>query len=156
MTANNSPNSTTLEPTAQAQEVDGCKTALSADLQQLGAGKSAPAGTPANLMRTAARAISFSLSSQVGKLLIRLAAMVVMARLIRPADYGLFSLAFAVAVFGLIFKEGFGVALVQRKELSDADRDSLFWFTARLAVVSSLLTALAAPVAAIIYKNNDL
>ena len=58
------------------------------------------------------------------------AVFVILSHLLAPEDFGLSALAgAAVAFFAVVVPTGFGEALVQRKTLSDAHKDSAFWLS---------------------------
>jgi PST family polysaccharide transporter len=76
----------------------------------------------------------------------------VLARLLSPADFGIMAIALVVVGVVEIFAQiGIGPALVQRKELSDADVVTAFWTSAALGVVSFGILWTAAPAVGALY-----
>lgn len=71
---------------------------------------------------------------------------IVVARLISPADYGLLGMALMYVGFVEFLNElGLGAAIVQFKEISAEDLDSIFWFGLGTSTSLYLLTLAAAP-----------
>ena len=72
-----------------------------------------------------------------------------MARLLGPAEFGLYSIASAIIFIGGTFADqGFSVALVQRHEVTERDFHSVFWLSLLLAGMLALLTvAVSGPLA---------
>jgi teichuronic acid exporter len=84
----------------------------------------------------------------------QLGAGIVIARILLPTDYAIAGLAGAVAgIFSIFTAHGFGLALVQRENLSDKTIHSVFWFLSMLGVGLGLITALLAPISAKIYNQ---
>lgn len=76
---------------------------------------------------------------------------VALARLLLPEEFGLAMMAVVVSTLALIFSDmALGAALIQRKELTQGDRSTVFWLS---VIVGSVFTAacalLAGPLAAL-------
>lgn len=81
----------------------------------------------------------------------------ILARLLTPKDYGLFAMSLAVISFLELFQEfGFGVAIIQRQNISRQQLNTMFWivFTASLAIV--VVAFLGAGLAATFYREPQL
>ena len=100
--------------------------------------------------------LSWVVGSQVGLQLTRVIAAIAIARLLTPEEYGLAALALVFASLVLVFSDlALGAALIQRKTLSEVDRDTAFWVTAGSGVVFAALgVALSGPLAAL-YGDPD-
>ena len=107
-----------------------------------------PAGS-GDMRQRVARGLAWTGASQVMLQLIRTGAAIFVARLLTPSEYGLAMLALVFSSLVLVFSDlALGAALVQRKKLSDNDRNTAFWITVGAGVVFTLLgVALAGPVA---------
>src|SRR6266540_2793283 len=90
-------------------------------------------------------------ASQVGGQLTRAAVAIVIARLLTPEEYGLAALAIVFSSLVLVFSDlALGAALIQRKTLSDLDRNTAFWVTVASGIVFSVIGVLVSgPVAAL-------
>jgi O-antigen/teichoic acid export membrane protein len=87
------------------------------------------------------------LGGALGKV-VSLASTLVMARLLSPADYGLMAMAMTLVGFVGFFNEvGIGAAIVQKKELGQAEVNGCFAFSILASIVLFAATALlsAAP-----------
>ncbi len=104
---------------------------------------------PESLRARVARGLAWKGLSQVLVQLTRIGAGIVLARLLTPAEYGLAAMAVAFAGLSLVFADfGLGAGLVQRRELSEADRSTVFWTSAGVgASFALLLLALSGPIA---------
>jgi O-antigen/teichoic acid export membrane protein len=94
--------------------------------------------------------------SQVGLQVTRALAAIVIARLLTPEEYGLAALALVFASLVMVFSDlALGAALIQRKELSEVDRDTAFWVTLGSGFFFAILGyALAGPLASL-YGDAD-
>ncbi len=98
-----------------------------------------------------------SLGAQTAKLVLQVGATAVLARLLAPADYGLFGMAAVVTGFlGLFNDMGLSVATIQREGITHRDVSALFWLNAALGLVIALLALALAPAAAWFYGEPRL
>ena len=76
---------------------------------------------------------------------------VALARLLLPEEFGLAMMAVVVSTLALIFSDmALGAALIQRKELTQADRSTVFWLSVIVGTVFTTACALlAGPLAAL-------
>lgn len=95
-------------------------------------------------------------ASQIGLQLARAVAAIAIARMLTPEEYGLAALALVFASLVLVFSDlALGAALVQRKTLTDMDRNTVFWVTVGTGVTFAILgVALSGPLAAL-YGDAD-
>lgn len=90
--------------------------------------------------------VRWTAGGSIFRVLLALAQLAVLARLLRPEDYGL--MAMVTLVLGLVaqFADlGFGQAYVQRQEVDDHERSSLFWANVFMGCVLTLLLFWASP-----------
>jgi len=107
-----------------------------------------------SLSRVAASAIKWGGVSQIGRQLLQVVTLVVLARLLSPADFGLVSMAAVFVGFIAIFKDlGVAAAIVQRKELTQRLLSTVFWATLALGFLSALTMVLIAPLVGDLYKQ---
>ncbi|NLL28826.1 MAG: lipopolysaccharide biosynthesis protein [Bacteroidales bacterium] len=82
---------------------------------------------------------------------------IVLANILFPDEFGLIAIPMAISVFLTIFTDsGFTVALVQRKEVSDSDFNTVFTFNLLLSVSLYVLLFLMAPFLGKIYHDARL
>ena len=92
--------------------------------------------------------LRWSFTSTGVSTLIQIAHMVIMARLLAPADFGLVALATAFLLFGTYFAQlGVGQALMQRLTLSEREIRTAFTTSALLGLLMAATFYLAAPFA---------
>jgi O-antigen/teichoic acid export membrane protein len=98
-----------------------------------------------------ARGLGWVGAAQVVLQITRTIGAIFIARLLAPEEYGLAMLALVFASLVLVFSDlAFGAALVQRKRITDADRNTAFWITIGSGALFTVLgVALAHPVAAL-------
>src|SRR5256885_15536097 len=78
----------------------------------------------------------------------RIAVAVVLARLLTRADYGLAGMAFVFSGLATIFSDlALGGALVQRREITEEDRSTVFWaaLAVSIAVAGGFLLSFPLP-----------
>lgn len=90
----------------------------------------------------------FTLGAQGLKILLQLLSVVTLSRLLTPHDYGLIAIVLVIIGIGEIFRDfGLTSASVQAPELSDGQRDNLFWINTGIGVVlGTVMFFLAWPV----------
>jgi teichuronic acid exporter len=87
----------------------------------------------------------------------QLGAGIVVARLLLPTDFAIAGLAGAVAgIFSILAAHGFGLALVQAKELSDTTIHTVFWLLTFIGIFLGGTTALISPFIAKLYNLQTL
>lgn len=78
----------------------------------------------------------------------------VLARLLVPSDFGLAGMASIVTMLGgMISEMGFGVAIVQKRTLTDDDTSTAFWTSTLLGAAITLITLAIAPLAAAAFNS---
>jgi O-antigen/teichoic acid export membrane protein len=83
--------------------------------------------------------VAWKAGSAVTLQLSRAITSIILARLLLPSQYGLASMALVASSLVFVFADvGLGAALVQRREVTEADRSTVFWIS---VFVGSLLTA---------------
>lgn len=98
-----------------------------------------------DLRRSTTRGALVSVAGQGATLVLRTGAMIIMARLLTPKDFGLVGMAAAATgLLNLIKDAGLGVAMVQRDVITDKQASALFWINVALGVaLAAVCTALA-------------
>ena len=93
--------------------------------------------------------IAWKAASQITLQLTRIMVALVLARLLTPHDWGLAAMVLVFSGFIVVFTDNaLGTALIQRRELKDGDRSTVFWFSAGIGVLLALVgIALAGPLA---------
>lgn len=80
-----------------------------------------------------------------------------LARLLDPQVYGLVALAWVYVAFIQIFvTQGFGMAIIQRKDLEEEHLDSAFWIAVSTALLFCLLSVLLATQIAHLFKESHI
>jgi O-antigen/teichoic acid export membrane protein len=70
----------------------------------------------------------------------------ILARLLTPQDFGTVGLlAIFIGLAGVFIDSGFSFALIQRKEISDIDLSSVFFFNISISLLAAALLCLSAP-----------
>ena len=114
-----------------------------------------PIATGEGLRRSAVRGVGASVAGQAANFSVMLVSVVVLARLLTPADFGTMTM---VTTFSLLFRSfgmnGFTEFILQREELTHSLASNLFWVC--LAIGASLTLAFAAsgPLLARFYHNS--
>lgn len=97
-------------------------------------------GTTPGLGRRAARGAAVTATGQLGRILVQLVSVVILARLLSPNDYGLFAMVMSIAGIAEVFRDfGLSQAMIQAKHVSRAQRDSLFWINTGIGLTLTLL-----------------
>ncbi len=110
-----------------------------------------------SLRTSAVRGTAASLLSQVVSMVLRLAVIVVFARLLQPADFGLMAMVtstFAVLEFFTDF--GLSTATIQRVSVTQEQLSALFWINLLVGIVLAAIVLAAAWPLAAFYKDPRL
>jgi O-antigen/teichoic acid export membrane protein len=105
---------------------------------------------PGSMQSRILRGLAWKAVSQGFRQLSRLAVAIILARLLTPHDYGLAAMVLVFSSLVLIFSDlALGAALVQRRELSELDRSTVFWTSTGIGVAFAAGgVALSGPIAA--------
>lgn len=100
--------------------------------------------------------VAWKAASQITVQLTRIAVALVLARMLTPEDWGLAAMVLVFSGFVVVFTDNaLGTALIQRRDLQDGDRSTVFWFSAGIGVVLAIVgVALAGPLATF-YGESD-
>lgn len=114
---------------------------LSGDTDATGLTESAVA----DLKGKAVRSGFARVCGQAAAFVLRLAALIVLARLLTPRDYGIVGMATVVTgVFGLFKDAGLSMVTIQRLTMTEQELSTLFWINVAVgAVLGTMLAALA-------------
>ncbi len=78
-----------------------------------------------------------------------------LARLLTPADFGLVGMVVVVSGFLAVFSEiGLSAALIQREQIEERHRSSVFWANLALGTALGLALFAAAPALATFYRES--
>ncbi|RJK97881.1 lipopolysaccharide biosynthesis protein [Vallicoccus soli] len=115
-------------------------------------GPGTPVGGGAPLRQQAAKGVAWTTLMAVGSRAMTAVVFVVLARLLTPAEIGLVALALVfISLTSMFVDQGFGSALVQRRELDDEHLDTAFWTTLGSGVLlAGALCGLAYPISSLV------
>jgi O-antigen/teichoic acid export membrane protein len=97
------------------------------------------------------------LSGQALNLFVRVASLVILARLLDPRDFGLVAMVTAITGVLNLFRDfGLSTATVQRSHITDEQVSALFWINVLIGIALTLLTVAAATWIAKFYQEPRL
>jgi PST family polysaccharide transporter len=106
---------------------------------------------------SAARGASIVLIGQIGKLALQLLALVILARLLTPEDFGLVAMMAVVVAIADVFRDfGMSAAALQARQLSSQQASNLFWVNAVLGLIAAAGVAASAPLLVAIFSEPRL
>lgn len=112
---------------------------------------------PGHLWQAFAHSVRDNVIAELAVQALRLGAMVVLARALRPQDFGLFRVLLVVAVMATLFSEaGIPDALIQRKDLTAAHESTAWWISVALAVFTAAILYLGSPLIAALMAMPEL
>lgn len=110
-----------------------------------------------NLKQNFFKGIAYTALAKYSGILISIIIGAVLARLLSPAEFGVVALVTVfISFFNILSDMGIGPAIVQNKELTEKDVQSIFLFSISLGVVLSLLFFLSSTIIAYFYNNTEL
>lgn len=105
-----------------------------------------------SIARRSIMGTAVTLGAQAIKIAAQFATIVLLARLLSPAEFGLFAIVAAIMTIFELFKDlGLSSATVQRADITDRQVSALFWMNGALGTGIAILLALSAPLLGWIY-----
>ncbi|MEG1642551.1 MAG: lipopolysaccharide biosynthesis protein [Bacteroidales bacterium] len=102
-----------------------------------------------NLKNKTEKALIWSFVDKFGQQILYFISGVILANLLMPSDYGKVGLlALFTAMSNILIDSGFGSALIRKREASDADYSTIFYFNILLSVLFYLILFFCAPLLA--------
>ncbi|MDP4195855.1 MAG: MOP flippase family protein [Bacteroidota bacterium] len=110
-----------------------------------------------NLKALTIKGVVWNTIGRVSNQVLQFIISVILMRLLSPKDYGLIAMAMAFIGFASIFSEfGFSAALIQKQNITDQHKTSIFWFNIISGCVLTGIFVALAPLIATFYNNNEL
>jgi O-antigen/teichoic acid export membrane protein len=96
-------------------------------------------------------------TAQLIRIAVQIVSVIALSRLLLPEDFGLVAAVTPVIAFVSMFQDlGYGLAIVQRKEISQEQISSVFWTTAALGALCAAATIAASPAVAWFFHDPRL
>ena len=110
-----------------------------------------------HVKRMALRGGLAKLFGQGGNFVLRLSFMAIVARLLKPEDFGLVAMVTVVtAIFDIFASAGLSAATIQRSTISKEQISTLFWINIFVGLMLSILCVLIAPAIVAFYREPRL
>ena len=113
-----------------------------------------PVATGRELRRSAIRGALATVTGSAGQFVIGIGTVVILARLLTPADFGIVTM---VTTFSLLLRSfglnGFTELIMQREEVTDSLASNLFWINLCIGAVLTLVFASSGPLLAHLFHN---
>jgi len=92
---------------------------------------------------------TISIVGQFVRIVTQAGSIVVLARILTPVDFGLLAMTYPIVLFATALQEaGLGMAVLQRKTISDTELSTVFWISAAFGSgLAVLLVLVSGPVA---------
>jgi len=98
-----------------------------------------------------------TVAAQTIRFALYLLSIIILARLLTPADFGLVAMVGALASFLRLFRDGgLSTATVQRENITQAQVSNLFWINTGLGAIAALILACLAPAVGWFYGDSRL
>ena len=95
--------------------------------------------------------------AQLAKVIVQFGSVIVLSRLLSPADFGLLAMVAPVYGLALIFQDmGLGHATVQSAQVTPAQSTALFWVNIAASLCLAVPITLAAPAVGLFSVTNEL
>jgi O-antigen/teichoic acid export membrane protein len=116
-----------------------------------------PAAKPVGLGVAAARGTGITLAMQGVRFGLQFISLVVLARLLTPADFGIVAMVTAVVGVADILRDfGLSSAAIQAKTLNNAERSNLFWVNVGIGAAGAAVIMLCTPLIGRLYGQHHL
>lgn len=95
--------------------------------------------------------------SQLFKIIIQLLNLIYLAKIIPPSEYGLMAMTAVVVNLGTLLRDlGTSAALIQRKELNEKLKNTIFWINLIMGIAIAIAICLLSPVLSAVYNQPEL
>ena len=112
-------------------------------------------GPIGNLKHSAVRGAFVTSLAQIAKVIVQFGSVIVMARLLSPADFGLLAMVAPIYGLALIFQDlGLGHATVQSTQVTPAESNALFWLNVAAGVTLAVPLLAIAPLVGWFYGDE--
>ena len=109
------------------------------------------------LRRQTFSAVRWTTLDSAGKALLRVASIAVLARILAPEDYGLMAIVSVILGLASMFADlGMNSAYVQRKDVTQEQRSSLYWLNVAMSACLAVLLVAISPLVATFYGDPRL
>ena len=110
-----------------------------------------------NLKQKSIDAIIWNLIEKYGIQVVGLIIGVILARLLTPEDYGLIGMIAVFFALAMVFvNSGFGAAYIQKKDATETDASTIFYFNIFVSILLYIILWLSAPLIAKFYDQDQL
>jgi polysaccharide transporter, PST family len=111
----------------------------------------------AGLGKSASRGAAVILGGQGVRMVVQFSGIIIMARLLSPADYGVLAMVTAIIGVAEIFRDfGLSSAAIQAKSLSRGQQDNLFWMNTGIGLALSVIVVASSGLIAHFYDDPRL
>lgn len=111
----------------------------------------------AGMRRRSVRAAAITMLSQGARFALSVTSTMVLARLLRPHDFGLFAMAITMFALLIVLRDlGLATATVQRKDLTQEIVSTLFWINSLFGILLALSAVATAPLVAWFFQDERL
>ncbi len=110
-----------------------------------------------SLKRRSVRSGAMTIASNYTTFLLNFVAIVILARLLTPQDYGLIAMVTSISGFILMFKEmGLSLATIQKDKITHGQVSTLFWINVGVSVLLTVILVAVAPLIAAFFDEPKL
>lgn len=110
-----------------------------------------------NVKQNSIKGVKWSAIERYSEQSIRFLVEIIIARILMPADYGLIGIiSIFIAIFQSFIDSGFSNALIRKKNLTEIDCSTVFYFNTIVGLVSYLLLFISAPAISEFFNNEFL
>lgn len=96
-------------------------------------------------------------AERIGAQGVNLIVSIILARILAPEEYGLVALVtIFITISNVFIENGFGTALIQKKDADDLDFSSVFYSNIVISIVLYIIIFFASPIIAHFYNNEQL
>ncbi len=108
-----------------------------------------------SLKQKTIKGIKWSTFARGTQQLLQLVITAILARLLLPEDFGILSMAVVFTGLIAVFNDfGIGSAVIQKKDLTNDDLSSIFWFNLLIGFIATLITIIISPLVARFYNKH--
>lgn len=110
-----------------------------------------------DLNRKAVKGLSWSMLETISKHIVKFFVSILLARLLMPSDFGVLGIIMIfIYLSDIIVSSGFGKAFIQRKDVSSADANTVFYINFLISLCIYLILYISAPYVGLFFHNENI
>ena len=108
-------------------------------------------------MNSLTKSLYWSVASKLASSGLLFLSSIILTRYLNPNDFGIVALSLIyIGFINLFVDAGFGQAIIQKKDVSQLELSSCYWFLMAFGLLAVLITYFSVPLISVFFNNSDI